>query len=237
MSRYTAAYSGLVLRLKEIRLIVSHAKNLMKRTPTPANLDLANAACRGGIVLLCSHIEGYIEELGECSLNKIAEKQLPKSNFGNRIRYYLSRDYIDRIKTTQDKERLSKAIDDLFSRDGHLWDGSPRFRNDLTAEIFIGDFSSPTHKKIIKFFNRFGFSDFSKHLGGLLDSDYRACSNMIDTINDQRNKIAHGNVNIVGSPIDLENMMNLSKKYCMGTDKVVADWFKSKNCSIRSNNF
>ena len=38
-----------------------------------------NAICRGGIVLLCGHVEGYIKELGELALTNIYEKEVCKS--------------------------------------------------------------------------------------------------------------------------------------------------------------
>lgn len=233
MPKYTFAYTDLISRLDEINTILSQAKKLGRQTPTPLNLKLINALCRGGVVLLCSHIEGYIEDLGLCCLDRIAQRQVQKDALGNSFRYYLSRDFIERIKDTDDKSKISLTIDAFFARDGHLWDGSPNFTSQLSADIFISNFSNPTHDKINKFFNRFGFDEYTKKLGQHLTRDYEPCSAMINNITDQRNKIAHGDANINASPSDLQNMVLLAKKYCRGTDVVVANWFKYINCSIR----
>lgn len=39
------------------------------------NAEKISAICRGGIVLLCGHVEGYIKDLGELELTNIYEKE------------------------------------------------------------------------------------------------------------------------------------------------------------------
>lgn len=63
MARYTTAYSSLVRRIGEVDLLVSIAakKELEDAIIHHQEID---ALCRGAIVLLSSHLEAFIKDLG-----------------------------------------------------------------------------------------------------------------------------------------------------------------------------
>jgi len=106
MSRYTAAYSGFITRLEEIEIIRRMAFRIEQAPPLPRNVDRINALCRGGVVLLVSHIEGYIEELGELILDRVVLRNMLKSAFGTGFRFYLSRDLIKEIQQAKNPETI-----------------------------------------------------------------------------------------------------------------------------------
>ena len=97
MPRYSSAYSDLIDRLVEINSIVSMAQNIERRGGTHRNITRVNALCRGGIVLLSSHLEGYIEDLGTLVVGRIGENAIAKSVLSESFRFYLSRDLINEI--------------------------------------------------------------------------------------------------------------------------------------------
>ena len=78
MAKYSSAYSDLISRMKEIHAIVSMGRAFAR--PTPSNLDKTSALGRAGVVLLCSHIEGYIETLGNLAIARIAGNSVPKAS-------------------------------------------------------------------------------------------------------------------------------------------------------------
>jgi hypothetical protein len=47
-----------------------------------------------------------------------------------------------------------------MSKSWQMWDSSAYFTGGLSAGIFVGDFSNPTHKRIKRFFNRFGYNTY-----------------------------------------------------------------------------
>ncbi len=231
--RYSVAYSGFVQRLSEVELILRKAKEASVQAPNSANIAFVNALCRSGVVLLSSHIEGYIKELGETALDRIARHELPKTRLGGRFQYYLSRDLITEIKDTQDPANIATKLGQLFDRDEHIWNAHPRFSGPLSTEIFLGGFANPKHEKIEKFFKRYGYDSYSRDLAKRLTRDYRPCTNMVDHVVDQRNKIAHGDMVISSTPGDLADMIRLVKLYCREGDRVVGDWFRTQQCAIR----
>lgn len=233
MARFTPAYSRFVRRLEEVELLSKFAKSLTIKTPLNKNTTLVNAACRSGVVLLSSHIEGYVEDLGETVIARVAQKQLAKKELAFAFRYHLSRDLISEIRQISDPESSGKKIVDLFNRDQFIWNQDPNFPNNLSGQVFLSDFANPNHDRICKFFRRFGYVQFATDLKIRLGRDFLVCSNMVDQVVDQRNKIAHGDLFAVATPIDVQNMLFFVKQYCNSVDNVVANWFSSKGCPIR----
>ena len=233
MARYSSAYSGLIRRIDEIQAIISIARGISRVSSTQPNPFRVNALCRGGIVLLCSHVEGYVEDLGALAINSLAKKNLPKTSMSLAFRYHLSRDLIDDINSTTDPESIASKVVNFLARDGHIWDATPHFTDQLPVETFVRNFATPRHDNIRRFFGRFGYQDFQTELTAQLQSNYLACRNMVDHVVDQRNKIAHGDFVTAGTPADLQDMCRLVGLYCRSLDKVVGNWFKTKGCSIR----
>lgn len=232
MSRYTIAYSALVERLVEVETLLGMAKAL-EREDAPSFSKEINALCRGSIVLLSSHLEGYTKELGELTLERIFEKSVPRSKISNLVSFHASRDIIFEIKDTSDSLKLASKIVALISRDLALWEEHGPHPEPISEERFNKSFSSPSFDKIASYIGRFGYADFKRDLGFLLKSDYAMTKNMIDHIVDVRNKIAHGDSTISKTPNDVISAIPIVKLYCRSTDDLFATWCKSSLCSIR----
>jgi len=232
MPRFTAAYSGFTQRVPEIWALYKLA---LKASVIHAhtNKNKVSALCRGAVVLLCSHIEGYIEGLGVLALDRIVLKEVKKSSLGGSFPYYFSKDIIDEIRDTGHPQRISNKLRALMDRDSDIWSSAPVFLQTLPSDRFIHGFASPTTKEIKKLFRRFGYTKYLNELGGLLKQVYLPCINMVDQVVDQRNKIAHGDFIVTTTPSDLKSMVDLVHIFCRGTDQVVAAWFTSKGCPIR----
>ena len=155
-------------------------------------------------------------------------KAIPKQSVSIAFKYHLSRDLIDDINRTTDPESIATKIDAFFVRDGHIWDSSPNFTSPLPIGTFVGNFATPKHDNIRRFFGRFGFETFQNSLAAQLKGNDLTCRNMVDHIVDQRNKIAHGDFVAAGTPGDLQDMLRYLKLYCRNIDTVVSDWFKKQ---------
>lgn len=234
MATYTSAYSQFITRIREIDTIRSVARGIEREGSTSFNLEATRGLCRGGIVLLCGHIEGYIEDLAILGLNGLADNNISKEKVAIVFRYYLSQDLISEITDTKDHQALSEKIDGFIKRDGHIWDSSPNFSHPVQVDKFVGRFSTPTHENIRAFFRRFGFTSFHGDLATRLKGNMPVCTNMVEQVVIQRNRIAHGDFSEYGTPADLEQMCKYVRLYCRHTDLVVGNWFKSIGCSIRS---
>ena len=192
-----------------------------------------NALCRGAIVLLSSHIEGYTKEVGELTLAKIYEQSVCRSKISNIVSYHASHDIISEIKDTSDAEKLALKIVTFVERDLSIWEQTGPHPEPISEDRFNKSFSSPSFQKIASYINRFGYSEFKRDLNTTMKGDYLPAKNLIDHIVDIRNKIAHGDPIMSKTPTDLLETIPMVKKFCRCTDDLFAAWCKTNICSIR----
>jgi hypothetical protein len=127
VSRYTPAYTALLQRLYEVEQLRILTSKSIRLSPRPHEAARAKALYRAAIVLLCSHIEGYIEELCTLAIDGIHSKQIKKSKLSNAFFFYFSRDIIEEIKNTSDPSAISLKVKGLYSRDLDIWDSTQTF--------------------------------------------------------------------------------------------------------------
>ena len=231
MARYTVAYSNLVNRLEEVKALQKLAKkhsSLFSR-----DVRVSNALCRSGVVLLCSHVEGYVDELVQIISERIVSKNLDKSKLPPRFYFFVSRDIILEIQQATDPSNVVEKIWALLERDNEIWLQNENLRSPLNSEIFLSNFATPMSKQIFKLMNRFGYENFGREMHSFLTSEAVIVTNMLDQVVRQRNKIAHGDTIATSTYQDLENMIDLVQKFCRVTDQLVGAWFANKRCPIR----
>jgi hypothetical protein len=233
MSRYTPSYSNLLSRLSEVEDLLKIASDYERADPINQGSRIG-ALCRSSVVLLSSHIEGYITELGELILDKIYKSRIKKDVFKRQFFYYFSQDIINDIKNSGEPSKVANNIFSLHNRDHDIWGHKIKFDEPLPADRFNRGFANPRFKKISKYLNRFGYGQFKDDLARHLTRDYQVCVTMIDNIVNQRNMIAHGDINVQKTPQDVEEMLKLTRVFCRATDVVVANWCKSNICPIRN---
>lgn len=233
MVRYTEAYSEFVSRLPEVETLCKLAKQHQRAAGPLKRTEVVKPLCRAGVVLLSSHIEGYIEDLSEVILRKVWENDTLKNTLALKFRYYFSKDLIDEICNTTDPDTISEKVQLLFSRDHDLWGSDEIFNEELESDRFVSGFSTPRFDEIRKFIRRFGYEDYKRDMGRHLQARFQPCIKMVDNVVDQRNKIAHGDTVTTATPSDLVNMLELVRLFCRSTDVVVGNWFKTIGCPIR----
>lgn len=232
MSRYTVAYSAFITRLAEVDTLLAMAKALETSDPI-GNSVKTNAICRGAIVLLCSHVEGYVKELGELTLAKLTEQQICRSKIPNSVAYHVSKNFVADIKDTADTAKIADHIFNLIDSDLGFWGSSGPLEVQIPEDRFNKGFASPSFRKIATYLGRFGYAEYKRDLGFNLTGDFQVCKTLIDHIVDARNKIAHGNPTISKTPSDLMEAVKTTRQFCRATDNVFANWCRANLCTIR----
>lgn len=232
MSRYTAAYSGLVTRLGEVETLRRFAAEKERQNAVRLRTEV-NALCRGAVVLLSSHLEAFIRELGELALDSLHSKGVQRSALDSRIFYHISRNLLDELEDTLDPGKKGEKVFSFIQSDIHFWSRNGPFPLPIPAERFNKGFSNPSFDKIRAYFNRFGYSIYTADLAAHLKAAYQPTVNMVNHLVDTRNKIAHGDTGVTKTPSEVSGMMSLIRCFCSSTDSVFALWWKAKFCSIR----
>jgi hypothetical protein len=108
VSRYTIAYSEFVKRTSEVSLLASRASQIERSRLAYQGGEEINALCRGAMVLLSSHIEAYVKEVGEVALDAIYSKKVCRSRIKSQFFYYASKARLKRIKDSSLPDSVSK---------------------------------------------------------------------------------------------------------------------------------
>ncbi len=232
MSRYTASYSAFLSRIDEIELLRRAAAKKERANPV-AMRDEINALCRGSIVLLSSHVEAYIKEVGETALDEIFRRAVDRSAFAMQTFYHISKDVIDEIKDTSDHVKLADKVFSFISSDAVYWSKAGPLATAVQSDRFNKGFSNPKFEKVKAYFHRFGYSDYRFDFYTRLGADARPTENMLDHLVDIRNSIAHGDQSATKTPADLKDMISIVGKFCRTTDDIFSTWCKRKFCPIR----
>lgn len=232
MARYTSAYSSFVSRMEEVTLLQRSAANLERADPI-SNSDQINALCRGAVVLLSSHLEAFVKELGELLLEKLFTKGVDRSKFDTRIFYHVSKKYIDNIKDTADHKSIVEAVFRFIKQENEYWSTSGTLPRAIDIERFNKGFANPKLKKIQSYFNRFGYECYRSDLARELTRNFTTDTNMVNHLVDTRNLIAHGDPRAIKTPSEVDDMIRIVIRFCRGTDKVFGTWSKKQYCVIR----
>lgn len=232
MARYTSAYCSFVARMDEVIVLRKSAARLERHDPV-ANSKQIDALCRGGIVLLSSHLEAFIKELGELLLTRLFDKGVNRSTLDQRFFYHISKDRVDIIKDATDPESVARSVFDFLAADQDLWVRSGALPRYVDSERFNRGFANPKFKKIRSYFNRFGFQAYHGDLQRKLARNFVPYTNMVNHLVDTRNLIAHGDPGATKTPAEVKDMVDIVIQFCRATDQVFARWCKSKYCAVR----
>ena len=230
MARYSQAYMSFCARLEEIELLRQEAQRYERSNVSSRK---AEAFCRGAIVLLSSHVEGFIKELGEVALEAFYQKGVNTELFPPKFFYNLSKEKLREISEANDHDIIATKVFEFLREDYRDWERREKFERQLNSEAFNHGFSNPNFKKIKAYFNRFGYSEYRRDLFRILGSAAQPTENMLNHMVDLRNSIAHGDPSASKSARDLNEMLHLLKIFCRTTDDVFGRWCKSVYCSIR----
>lgn len=232
MSRYTTSYGDFLGRLAEVDLLRRSAAKKERSDPIGMRNEI-NALCRGSIVLLSSHVEAYIKELGETALEAFYHKAVDRNDMSLRTFYHISKDVIDEIKDTSDHTKLAEKVFDFITSDIPYWSKVGPFAAQVPSDRFNKGFSNPKFEKVKAYFNRFGYGDYKNDFYARLGAAAKPTENMLNHLVDIRNSIAHGDSSSTKTPSDLKEIISTISQFCRVTDDIFSNWCRDKFCAIR----
>jgi RiboL-PSP-HEPN len=233
MARFTPIYGAFVSRLDEIALLRSKASSLSRTKMAMRHGAEINALCRGSVVLLSSHIEAYVKELGEHSLDTIFSSGVCRSKIALPFFYHISRERIDNIRRGENPAKIARHVRSFVLSDSEMWKMGGGFPSPIGADDFNTGFSNPKFEKVRSYLARFGYGEFRRDFFVELGRNAQSTLTSIDHIVDTRNAIAHGDPSATKTPNEVKNMIDASKVFCRTVDNVFASWCAKTLCKIR----
>jgi RiboL-PSP-HEPN len=232
MARFTSAYSSFASNLDEVSMLVRLAAEKERADPVRLGREI-NSLCRGAVVLLSSHLEAYIKDLGEVALESLFSKQVNRTAISSRLYFHISKHFFDDVQGTTDPEKLAEHLFLFIQNDLHFWSKVGPFPNQIPVEKFNKGFSNPAFAKICSYIGRFGYADYKRDLARRLTATYQPVTNMLDQLVITRNKIAHGDPLATKTPADVRLMIQSIQAFARTTDSLFSEWWKINFCTIR----
>lgn len=230
--RFSSSYSSFLARLGEVEALRRIARRHERTNPVGLAPEIS-ALCRGAIVLLSSHVEAFIKELGELALDALYSKRVDRSKISPRILYHSTRPALSQIKRAESDDDIAREISRFLSGDAILWSGSGPMPRPISAEIFSHGFSNPGTKKVKSYFGRFGYLEFQRDFRIKLRSDAQSIENALDHLVAIRNSIAHGDPSATKTPAEITDLLTAARIYCRTVDDLFCSWFRQGLCAIR----
>lgn len=234
MPRHTVAYSEFIERLQEVSILRKKARRLeMSRHSFSFGFEI-RALCRASVVLLSGHIEAYVKELGELTLDNLHSRGFPREKVAKSFFYYVSKGRIDAIRESVQPEVISTKVQEFVSADLAFWSDPVALPAPVVSDDFNRGFSNPKFDKVQSYLGRFGYTDFRRDFNRTLGRDAQTVLNVLDSIVNTRNAIAHGDPAATKTPTEIKEFEGQARVFCRVTDDVFAAWCRKSLCSIRT---
>lgn len=234
MPRHSPAYRRFQQRLFEVRHLhrLSRTYAAVSDKAKLEKPEHVNALIRAGVVLLSSHIQGFVEDYSDQLIDKMVADAIKINVLPDRLLFYASKSTMQKIQTSTDPDNTIAAIRDFVLSRGHLLNPASSVGAELIGSEYKDGFGNPTVKEICRFLKRFGYDEFKRDMERRLKGQYLIAANAVDQIVEQRNKIAHGDPVVTSTPKDFREYLDLVQRFCSHADLLANTHFRRIGCTF-----
>lgn len=233
MTRYTQIYSDYTSRLTEVSLLRKKASALERSSRSLLHGPEISALCRASVVLLSSHVEAYVKELGEHTLDAAHQQSIPRAKAAPQFFYYVSKEKIESIRNSTQPDAIARSVQAFVDSDILHWQSTGLLHGPISSTAFNSGFSNPKSEKVRSYFGRFGYTDFRRDFMRALGRKGIIIEQGLDLIVNTRNAIAHGDSSATKTPSEVKEMEDNAKIFCRTVDQIFSSWCRAYFCRIR----
>jgi RiboL-PSP-HEPN len=190
-------------RLNEVRRL-SRLDPL--RRGNSAEVATGNAVNRACIVLLCAHLEGFLEDLAIEVIDALVDRHVNINNLPLLFRAVHAEEHLRQIEMIRDRNSRAPKIEHMFKNELPLWsDGHALEATMVRHRTVCAELSNPGSREIRHFLQLLGV-DIERYLMDIGQMD------LLDKVNGlvaRRNSIAHGEVNASATLNDVDQYLSL----------------------------
>ena len=233
MARYTPIYGDFLSRTREVKLLCSKAARLERARDSYRHGPEISALCRGAVVLLSSHVEAFVKELGEHTLDTLYNKSVCRSKMSSQFFYHISKSKLKSIRDTSQPDRIADHVFEFLDTESSYWSRNGGLSFPVSSIEFNAGFSNPKFGKVKAYFGRFGYTNYKGDFFSTLGRGAITNESNLNHIVDTRNSIAHGDPAATKTPLEVKGMINAAILFCRTTDDIFATWCRTNLCTIR----
>jgi len=188
-----SALTELDKRLEEVRALQSLNPVAVGSLPATKGAAQADTAVnRASVVLLCSHLEAFVEQLLSEGVDTLLISPLPRDRISNQLRYKHGIRGVREVADISNADSFAQSFAGLISQNSALLTSPMVRRQDVDADLLCQDFADPRPDKI---FGLFGVLGLSKREMIAAFGSYRLSQAVVARVGSLvsvRHEIAHG---------------------------------------------
>jgi hypothetical protein len=201
-------------RLNEVRLL-SRLDPL--RLGSARQDDLSNAVSKAGIVLLCAHLEGFLEDVAAEAIDLMVGRA-KIDDVPLLLRSLHVEEHLKALEPMKDPKARAPKIERMFQSEADLWlPGKVLQATMVRPKMVCSEMSNPGSREIRQFLELLDvdIEDYLLSIGesGLL--------NRVNGLVARRNSIAHGEVSATVTNADVEQYLELVEQLSRCIDDAV----------------
>lgn len=180
-------------RLEEVRALQSLNPVAVGSLPATRSAARADTAVnRASVVLLCSHLEAFVEQLLSEGVDTLLSSPLPCDRISNQLRYRHGIRGVREVAEISSADSFARSFAGLISKNSALLTSEMVRRQDVDADLLCQDFADPKPDKIFGLFAVLGVSrrEMLAAFGSYRLS--QAVIARVDSLVSVRHEIAHG---------------------------------------------
>lgn len=192
-------------RIKEIIIIQEMRQGItLKESSEERNQE--NAINRASIVMLCSHVEGYMEDILEEFIGSIRESGVDCKRIPTILKVMLCKPGLKSLNNS-DQNVLARRIPDFIKNYEAIWWSEEKMDSERFPEFIRRDWQigNPWPDVILTYLEKIGIGDF-------WDDSNRTLKGDLQTLVDKRNLIAHGHFEATATRDDVNRYVESAKK-------------------------
>lgn len=209
------ALQSLLLALEEVRA-------LQRANPSPSATapfrrpDVTRAIGRAQVVLLSSHFERYIYEINEEAVDFLVNAEIQVGRVPLELRLLHCKQSTDRLVDIS-WERRENALRAFATGEAKLWDDANPLEAIDHARL-LEWMKAPTSAKVQRYFKQWGIVDIFASITRS-DSKRREFWLRINELVEKRNNIAHGDLTVQATHVDVSRYLGTVRKFTMRCDR------------------
>lgn len=212
--------------LKALLVAVQEVHALQKSNPSPTSLsrfgrpEVKRAIGRAQVVLLSSHFERYMYDLNEEAVDYLLSVSIKSALLPVKIRLLHSRSSLELISQTS-WERREKALTSFARQEAPLWN-EDGFLEEFQHGRLLEWMKAPRCEAIKRYFEQWQvpdiFSSITRKSSVRSDLWLR-----IDELVEKRNNIAHGDLTVEATYLDIQKYLVAIKTFATRADGYFAN--------------
>jgi hypothetical protein len=187
------------------------------RSGSSGDSGTSNAVNRACIVLLCAHVEGFLEDLVVEAIDTLVGnakvERLPLV-----FRALHAEEHLRRIELIRDRNVRAPRIEQMFNNESHLWSyGRILEAAMVRPKAVCAEMANPSSREVRQFLELLGV-DIERHLA---DNGRKDLLDRLNGLVARRNSIAHGEVTASATAVDVDEYLTVVEEFGRQADEAV----------------